>query len=110
MVPNPLAFNPKGSLKLTPSIVKSLNLLFAPITEISVYLLEALLTETLGSILAKSPIDLLIVGTASISALVRRVPDPVFTITEPAAAVTTSSSASDLESVTETLSVSFSDK
>ena len=107
LMPNPKFGTVTNDIK---SIVKSLNLLLAPITEISVYLLEALLTETLGSILAKSPIDLLIVGTASISTLVRRVPDPVFTITEPAAAVTTSSSASDLARLTETLSVSFSDK
>ena len=106
MVPKPLALRPKGSLKLTPSMAKSLNLLFAPITDISVYRLEALLTDTLGSIFAKSPIDLFIVGIASICDLVNRVPVPVLTIPEPASAVTTSSSAADLERFADTRSTS----
>ena len=89
---------------------KSLNLLFAPITEISVYLLEALLIETLGSIFAKSATDLLMVGTPSIWSLVNKVPEPTLIASDPAAAVTTNSSASDRLYVTETVPSSFKDK
>ena len=92
IVPKPLSFNPKGSLKLTPSIVKSLNLVFAPITLISASLPTPPFTETLGSILAKSATDLFIVGTASISALVIRVLVPILNA-EAGLAVTITSSA-----------------
>ena len=58
-------------------MVKSLNLLLAPITEISEYRLEPELIETLGSIFAISAIDLLIVGMPSIASRSRNVPDPI---------------------------------
>ena len=99
IVPNPLALRPNGSLKLTPSIEKSLYLLFAPITEICVSLLEALLIETLGSSFAKSATDLFIVGTASISSLDKTVPVPTLKAADPASAETTTSSVADLLSV-----------
>ena len=95
MVPKPLSFKPNGSLKLTPSIVKSLNLVFAPMTLISASLPTPPLTDTLGSIFAKSATDLLIVGTASISALVIRVLVPILKA-EAAFPVTTTSSAAEL--------------
>ena len=49
IVANPLSFNPKASLKLTPSIVKSFRREFLPITETSVDLAFPLLIVTLGS-------------------------------------------------------------
>ena len=49
MVAKPLSFRPKASLKLTPSIVKSLSLEFLPKTDISVLLALAPFTLTLGS-------------------------------------------------------------
>ena len=95
IVPNPLSFNPNGSLKLIPSIVKSLNLVFAPITLISASLPTPPFTETLGSIFAKSATDLFIVGTASISALVMSVLVPILKA-EAGLAVTITSSATEL--------------
>ena len=52
--------------------------------------------ETLGSSLAKSATDLLIVGTASISSLDKTVPVPTLNAAEPASAETTISSVADL--------------
>ena len=94
-------------MKLTPSIEKSLYRLLAPITEISTFLEEPVLIETLGSNLAKSPTDLLIVGTPSIAVLSKSVPVPIFI--EPAfeATVTTSSRSSAEASVIDTLVVSL---
>ena len=94
MLPKPLAFSPNGSLKLTPSIEKSLNLLFWPITEISAFLDDAEFIDTLGSNFAKSAIDLLIVGTPSIACLSRKVPVPILILETPLEAVTTTSSRS----------------
>ena len=94
MVPKPLSFKPKGSLKLTPSIVKSLNLAFAPITLICASRPTPPFTETLGSIFAKSATDRLIVGTAFISSLVNRVLVPILNA-EAGFAVTTISSATE---------------
>ena len=49
IVANPLSFRPNGSLKLIPSIEKSLNLALFPITEISASLLFSPSKETRGS-------------------------------------------------------------
>ena len=49
IVAKPLSFKPNASLKLTPSMVKSLSLEFLPNTEISVLLALAPFTLTLGS-------------------------------------------------------------
>ena len=89
--PKPFALRPNGSLKLTPSIEKSLYLLLAPITDISAFLDEPVLIDTLGSSFAKSATDLLIVGTPSMAVLSNKVPVP--TLIDPAlvAVVTTSS-------------------
>ena len=57
--------------------MKSLNLELAPIMLISASLPTPPLTETLGSIFAKSATCRLIVGTASISSLVRIVLVPI---------------------------------
>ena len=103
IVPNPLSFNPNGSLKLIPSIVKSLNLGLAPIILIWASLPTPPLTVTLGSILAKSATDRLIVGTLSISVLVNSVPVPILKA-EGALPVTSTISTVALVKVTFTLS------
>ena len=66
-------------------------LLLAPITDISAFLDEPVLIDTLGSSFAKSATDLLIVGTPSMAVLSSNVPVP--TLIDPAleAVVTTSS-------------------
>ena len=66
------------------------------------FLLEALLIETLGSIFAKSATDLLTVGIPSMASLSKRVPVPILKASEVACAVTTTSSA-DVEPLKVTL-------
>ena len=100
IVPNPLSFKPKGSLKLTPSIVKSLNFVLAPITLISASLPTPPLTVTLGSIFAKSATERLIVGTASMASLVRIVLVPILNASAGLAVTTISSAAPDAVRVT----------
>ena len=75
-------------------MVKSLNLLLAPITEISEYLLEPVLIETLGSIFAISAIDRLTVGIPSIASRSKNVPVPILIEPSDAVAVTVISSIS----------------
>ena len=100
IVPKPLSFRPNGSLKLTPSIVKSLNLVLAPMTLISASLPTPPLTETLGSILAKSATERLIVGIAFISSRVRTVLVPILKASAGFAVTTISSAAEELVKVT----------